>query len=149
MDNKITGVEIDFIVKDSIEALEFYESVFDVERIEVTDFPRGSNEAIFTIFGTRFHLLDENIEYQLIAPNPEQPQSIWFNLAVEDISTTHNKAMENGAMEIQGVTELKDFGVSNSIFKDRFGYMWMLHEIHKVVSFEDRVEIFEEELKDK
>lgn len=37
--------------------------------------------------------------------------------------------------------------VSNSIFVDPFGYMWMLNKIHKNLSFEERIEILEEEMK--
>ncbi|MEM5770939.1 MAG: VOC family protein, partial [Bacillota bacterium] len=37
-----------------------------------------------------------------------------------------------------------DYGVSNSIFADTFGYIWMLHQIHRVVSFEDRVKMWED-----
>jgi hypothetical protein len=33
------GVEIDFIVEDSLAALNLYERIFDIECIEVTDFP--------------------------------------------------------------------------------------------------------------
>lgn len=49
-----TGVEFDFVVKDSLQALALYESIFEVERLEVTDLPVGQNEAVFTIYGTRF-----------------------------------------------------------------------------------------------
>lgn len=43
----MTGVEIDFIVTDSLAALDLYERIFEVERIEVTSFPKGQNEAVF------------------------------------------------------------------------------------------------------
>ena len=71
----MTGVEIDMVVTASLKALELYEKIFEVKRIEVTDYPKGTNEAVFTIYDTRFHMLDENPEYQLIAPKPGQPQS--------------------------------------------------------------------------
>lgn len=137
----MTGVEIDFVVKDSIEAIEFYEKIFDLERIEVTDFPRGQNEVVFSIYGTRFHMLDENEEFHLMAPK-EDVMSIWFNVMVPDIKVVHEAAMEAGCKQIQEVTEMMDFGVSNSIFTDPFGYLWMLHQIHREVSFEERVEYF-------
>ena len=35
----MVGVEIDLIVKDSLAALELYEQIFEVERVEVTNFP--------------------------------------------------------------------------------------------------------------
>ena len=49
---------------------------------------------------------------------------------------------------MQPVTELAEVGVSNSLFADPFGYTWMLHQIHRVVSFEDRVKLWENERKD-
>lgn len=140
----MVGVEIDFVVKDSLEALKLYEEIFEVERIEVTDFPRGENEAIFSIYDVRFHMLDENEKFGLVAPNPEHPNSFWINVMVPNIKETYEKAMAAGCKEIQAVTELPDYGVSNAIFSDPFGYVWMLHQMHKEVSFEERVKKWEE-----
>ena len=39
----MVGVEIDFVVSDSLKALELYEKIFDIERVEVSDLPRGEN----------------------------------------------------------------------------------------------------------
>jgi len=139
----ITGIEVDFVVKDSLEALELYESIFEVEVIEKTSFKVGNNEVIFSIYGTRFHMLDENPEYGLNAPK-EANGSIWFNAVVPNIKNTHEKALELGCTEIQTVTHMKEMGISNSIFIDPFGYMWMVHEIHREVSFEEREEMFKE-----
>lgn len=139
----MTGVEIDFVVKDSLAALALYERIFEVERLEVTAFLPGKNEAIFSIYGTRFHLLDENPQFGLHAPTPGVPQSIWFNVLVPDISKVHEIALDAGCKEIQPVTEMKDFGVSNSVFSDPFAYVWMLHQINKVISFEERVALWE------
>ncbi|MBM6614849.1 VOC family protein [Desemzia sp. RIT804] len=139
------AVEFDFVVKDSLSALELYEKIFTVERVEVTDFKTGSNEAVFTIFGTRFHMLDENPEYQLIAPKEGNPQSFWFNVMVNSIEETYRAAMENGCSEIQAVTKMEDFGISNAMFLDPFGYVWMLHEIHHEVSFEERIDLMRDE----
>jgi len=138
-----TGVEVDFVVKDSLKAIELYESVFDVEVIEKTDFKVGNNEIIFSIYNTRFHMLDENPEYGLNAPK-EANGSIWFNVVVPNIEETHEKALEVGCTEIQSVTRMEEMGISNSMFTDPFGYIWMVHEIHREVSFEEREEIFKE-----
>ena len=140
----MTGVEFDFVVIDSLRALAVYEQIFEVERVEVTALPKGQNEAVFTIYGTRFHMLDENPEFQLIAPKPEYPQSFWFNVLVPDIKMVYKKAMEAGCIEVQPVTEMSDYGVSNAMFKDSFGYVWMLHQIHREVSFEERIKLWEE-----
>lgn len=55
------GTEIDFVLNDSLKALKLYQTIFDeIELIEATDYPRGNNEVIFSLYGTRFHMLDEN-----------------------------------------------------------------------------------------
>ncbi|MFD1416645.1 VOC family protein [Oceanobacillus jeddahense] len=137
----LQGVEFDFVVKDSKAALEQYKSIFDVEVVEATNFKTGNNEAVFTIYDTRFHMLDENPEYQLFAPKEGQPQSFWFNVTVPDIQETYDKAMAANATEIQPVTKMEEMGISNAMFLDSFGYVWMLHEVHREVSFEERVDI--------
>lgn len=138
------GVEIDFIVKDSLLALKQYEQIFSVRPIEATDFPKGQNEVVFEIDGTRFHMLDENPDFQMFAPVKNQAMPIWFNVVVPEIKAVHEAALLAGCREIQAVTVMKDCGVSNSMFTDSFGYLWMLHQIHQKVSFEDRVKAWED-----
>ena len=140
----MVGVEIDLVVTDSLEALKLYESIFDIERVEVTDFPTGENEAVFTFYGVRFHVLDENPQFELKAPGPGEVKSFWFNILVPDIKETYLKAIRSGCTEVQPVTEMPDYGVSNAIFTDRFGYQWMLTQIHKEVNFEERTRLWEE-----
>ncbi len=138
------GVEIDFVVSDSLAALELYERIFEVERVEVSDLPLGQNEAVFTIFDTQFHMLDENPEFGLNAPNPDYPNTMWINITVPDINETYNRAMDAGCTEIQPITELPAYGVTNAIFMDSFGYVWMLHQVHREVSHEERIRLWEE-----
>ncbi|MCC2509134.1 VOC family protein [Methanimicrococcus blatticola] len=137
------GVEIDMIVSDSLKALELYEKIFEVQRIEATDLEKGLNEAVFTIYGTRFHLLDENPAYGMIAAKPEETKAIWFNIIVPDIAETFKKATDAGCTVIQPMTEMEEMGVINAMFSDAFGTVWMLHQIVKEVSYEDRVKAME------
>jgi uncharacterized glyoxalase superfamily protein PhnB len=139
----MTGVEICMIAKDTLETLKFYENIFDVERIEVTNFPKGQNETRFSIYGLHFHILDENPEYQMIAPKSGDPKPIWYNVTVPDITETHKKALEAGCAEISPVREIETHGVKTSMFSDPFGYIWQLHEIVREVSFEERVRVYE------
>ncbi|UUX33920.1 VOC family protein [Fundicoccus culcitae] len=141
----MNAVEFDFVVKDSLKAIELYQAIFEVNVLEKTNLNVGSNEVVFEIFGSRFHMLDENPDYQLFAPKEGQSQSFWFNVIVSNIDETYRKALDNGVKEIQAVTRLEEMGVSNAMFLDPFGYVWMLHEIHREVSFEDRVEILSDE----
>ncbi|MFC0562046.1 VOC family protein [Halalkalibacter alkalisediminis] len=140
----MVGVEIDMVVKDSLKALELYENIFNIERVEVSNFPRGENEVVFILYDVHFHMLDENPEFHLIAPNPDDPKTSWVNVTVPDIKETYAKAMDLGCTEVQPVTEIPDYGVSNAIFMDPFGYIWMLHQVHKEVSHEERIQLWEE-----
>ncbi len=141
----MVGVEIDMVVADSLKALELYEKIFDdIKRVEVTNFPKGENEVVFTLYGVRFHMLDENPKFGLVAPDPDKPNTIWFNILVPDIQETFSKAINVGCTEVQPVTEMPDYGVSNVIFTDVFGYQWMLQQIHKEVSYEERIRLWEE-----
>ncbi len=139
------GVEIDMVVKDSLDALAFYETVFEVERIEVGDFVKGQNEVVLAIFGTRFHLMDENEQYGLIAPKPGDKLPIWFNVVVADIKTTFDKAAEQGFTVIHPLTEIPEMGISNAVLADPFGYVWMLHKIDKEISYEERCRLLEQQ----
>ena len=139
----MTGIEIDFVVPDCLKALELYRRIFDVQRIKVTNKKVGENEAVFTMYGTKFHTLDENFGFQLIAPKKDAPKSIWINVNVPDIEKTFRKAMDAGCFQVQPITKLETFGVSNAMFNDPFGHIWVLHQIHKDVSFEERCRIID------
>lgn len=141
------GIELDMVVPDSLLALKLYEKIFDLERVEVTDFDKGQNEVIFTLYGLNIHMLDESPDIGLNAPSDNSLFPIWLNVTVPDIEETFTKAMDQGCTDIQPVQEVDDFGVSNAIFVDPYGYQWMLHQVHREVSFEERNEIWEEKLK--
>jgi len=138
------GTEMDFVVSDSLKALELYEKIFDIERIEVTDFPQGENEVVFSLYDVRFHMQDENSHFKIAATKPGDPKPMWFNIMVPDIEKTFEKAIIEGCTQVQPVTEMKEMGASNAIIVDIFGYLWMLHQVHKEVSFEERKKIWEE-----
>ena len=138
------GLEIDMVVQDSLAAFSLYKTVFGAEEIEITSFPKGQNEAVFMMFDTRFHLLDENPECGLHAPAQDKPQSMWCNLVVEDIMQIFQKAEEAEFHVIQPVTYLEDFGIMNAIITDPFGYVWMLHQVIKEVSFEERIQLMKD-----
>lgn len=141
----MVGVEIDLVVTDSLQALECYEKIFDIERVEVSNFPKGENEVVFTLYGVRFHMLDENPKFHLIAPKPDDPKTIWFNILVPDIEETYEKAMRAGCTEIQPVTQMPEYGIANAIFLDPYGHQWMLHQLYREVSHEERLRLWEEQ----
>lgn len=131
------NIELDMIVKDSLAALEAYRSVFEINTLQETSYDRGMNEVIFSIYDFTIHLLDENSDYGLVAPQEDQIFPFWINVTVTDIRDTYDKALAAGFTEIQAITKLPDFGVSNAVIKDPFGYQWMLHEVHEEKSPEE------------
>lgn len=144
----MTGVEIDLVVTDSLKALTFYQTVFGAETVEVTGYDQGLNEAVFNLHGTRFHLLDENPQYHLIAPRPGDNKSSWINVLVEDIRATMEAAEKEGITVVQEIVEMPEMGGSNAMFVDPFGHLWLLHEIRELKSFEQRTAYMEEQMKE-
>lgn len=140
----ITGVEINMIVPDCLEAIKVYEAIFEVENIQKTNLKKGSNEVLFSIFDTKFHLLDENPDYMMFAPKAGVTMSSWINVNVSDIQQTFSRATSSGCAVIQPVTEVPMLCLSNALFTDPFGYIWMLHQIHTNLSFDKRLEILEQ-----
>jgi uncharacterized glyoxalase superfamily protein PhnB len=141
----ITGVEMDWVVPDAPAALALYEKIFDgLTRLEVSAYPRGLNEAVFTLYGTRLHLLDANPEYGLTGP--QGASSMWLNIAVPDIQGTYGRALAAGCAEVQPVTNMPDLGVQNAVFADPYGYTWMLHQIDREISYEERCKILEAQI---
>lgn len=139
------AIEMNMVVKDSLEALALYEKIFDVKRIEVNDFVKGQNEVVFSIYEMRIHMLDENPEFQMYAPDKEKSLPIWFNVIVPDIAETYQKALDAGCTSIQPVTEMPEMGIAMAMVLDPFGYAWMIHQIKKEISREERLEILEKE----
>lgn len=70
---------------------------------------------------------------------------MWFNITVEDIHTTFQQALDAGATQIQAVQHLPDMGIQNAIFKDPFGYVWLLHQVLEVVDAETRAHLLEQQ----
>jgi uncharacterized glyoxalase superfamily protein PhnB len=126
-------VEIDFVVPDALAAFETYSRVFGAEAVEKTSLERGFNEVIFTILGTRFHMLDENPAVFLVAPKEGQGGFLWFNLVVDDINAVFEKATGAGFTTILEIQEVPlsslPFGSKTSMQKDPWGYIWQLHQI--------------------
>ncbi|MDR3342453.1 MAG: hypothetical protein LBT14_06640 [Treponema sp.] len=66
----MTGVAIDMVIADSLGA--WGERIFDTERIEVTNYERGLNEAAYTVRGFIFWMKTRSISLRLssrVIPN--------------------------------------------------------------------------------
>ncbi len=122
-------IEINMIVKDSLNALRVYEEVFNAQLVSKTNLGVGLNEVTFKIQTLKIHILDENKEYGLIAPTSDSYIPFSINITTENIQSIFKKAMENNFYCIQKITEILHMNVKNAVLKDEFGYTWILHEI--------------------
>jgi uncharacterized glyoxalase superfamily protein PhnB len=125
----MANVEIDFVLPDALEAFEVYSKVFGAEAVEKTSLDKGQNEVVFTVFGTRFHMLDENPEAYLVAPKEGQGGFVWFNLTVDNIKEVFDRAEAAGFAAVLPIQELEGRQLKTSMQKDPWGYIWQLHEV--------------------
>jgi uncharacterized glyoxalase superfamily protein PhnB len=129
----MTGVEIDFVVPDVLVAFETYRMVFGAEAMEKSSLEKGCNEVVFTVLGTRFHILDENPEAFLVAPKEVQGGFLWFNMVVDDIQAVFERASAAGFSTILEIQEVSmsslPAGSKTAMQKDPWGYIWQLHQI--------------------
>lgn len=121
------SVEIDFVVKNSLEAIEKYNKVFEINIIEKTNLDQGLNEVIFEIFGSRFHILDENLEYQIVAPKENENMPVCFNITVENIEEIVKNAEVENFTVISPIKEIFK-NIKNAVLKDPYGYIWIIHQ---------------------
>jgi uncharacterized glyoxalase superfamily protein PhnB len=129
----LTGLEVCFCVPDALLAIDLYGRVFGAETIEKTALAKGLNEAVFTILGSRFHILDENPQAGLHAQKEGQSVSIWFNMAAGNIKEVYDKALAAGFSAIMEITVMENRGTRTAMVKDPFGYVWQLHQIDRAV----------------
>lgn len=121
--------EINMVATNSKEALELYKQIFELENVTETNIEIGQNEVTFSLYGMNFHILDENKDFSLIAPSKMQETSSWFDITVENINETFEKAINLGCEVIMPVAFLDTHNLYHGMFKDAFGYVWLLHQV--------------------
>lgn len=137
--------EINIVVKNSLDSLSFYENIFCIERIEVGDFILGQNEVTIKINELYLRLLDENPDFNMLAPQNDTYIPFWFNITVNNIEQTYNQALNLGCTKIQDVNHMPEMGIKNAMFKDPYSYTWLLHEVIEIIDYETRVELLEKQ----
>ncbi len=123
--------EVNMVVSNSVLALDLYNRIFELEYYEKTNLKLGNNEAFFSINGLHFHMYDENLEYGLVAPFVNEESSCWFNITVDNIEDIFNKANKYHCKITMPITYIETHKVYNGMFKDHFGYSWLIHQASK------------------
>lgn len=119
-------LEVNLIVRSAKEAADFYKGLFGAQILSKTDLEQGSNETRMMICDTEFRVLDENVDYGMVAPSEGVPASIGINLYVDDINEQAKIAEDLGCSILSPV---QDFGhAMNTVFKDIFGHIWIVNQ---------------------
>lgn len=142
MGSKLT---LNMVVVNAMEAMEFYEKVFDAKRGDVFYFPdkKGVNEANVIVGDVELRLIDENASYSCYPPKKGEIDSIWLQLIVDDTEAVLKRAVENGAVVGQEVSEF--MGTKYAEITDPFGYTWTINQIVREISYEERYQFYVEQ----
>ena len=141
MGGKLT---LNLVVSNALEAMSFYEAVFEAQRGDVFDFPgkTGEKEANIIVGNVALRLIDENAAYNCHPPQKGEVDSIWLQMVVEDLDAVLKRAVEHGAVVGQEASEL--MGTRHAEITDPFGYTWTINQIVREVSFEERYRFYVE-----
>lgn len=142
MKNKLT---LNMVVANAMEAMAFYEKVFDAKRGDVFHFPdkEGLNETNVIVGDVELRLIDENTSYSCHPPKKDEVDSIWLQIIVDDTEAVLKRAIENGAVVGQEASEF--MGTKYAEITDPFGYTWTINQIIREVSYEERYQFYEEQ----
>lgn len=119
--------------------------MFDAKRGDVFHFPdkKGVNEANVIVGDVELRLIDENASYSCYPPKKGEIDSIWLQLIVDDTEAVLKRAVENGAVVGQEVSEF--MGTKYAEITDPFGYTWTINQIVREISYEERYQFYVEQ----
>lgn len=143
--SKMSGkLTLNLVVPNAMEAMAFYEKVFDGKRGDVFHFPdkEGEDEANITVGNVELRLIDENASYSCYPPKKGEIDSIWLQIIVDDTEAVLKRSIDNGAVVGQEVSEF--MGTKHAEITDPFGYTWTINQIIREVSYEERYQFYAE-----
>lgn len=133
---------LNMVVYNAIEVCKIYEYVFSGEVLDIYEFPDrpSSNEANIIVGNMHLRLIDENKEFECFSPNKDSLSSIWFQVEVLDVESTLNKAVERNMVIVNPLQE--HLGQKFAEVSDGFGYTWVISQTIREVSYEERMEFY-------
>jgi PhnB protein len=131
------------IVPNVLEAMDFYEKVFNAKRGDVYHhFFEKIGDTIGNIIIGDVHicLMDKNSNYGFYPPCERKIYSMCLQIVVDDCKSTLQKAKNNGAIVEQKPVEF--MGIKQAQITDPFGYTWNISQIIHKISFEESCQKF-------
>ena len=148
------------VVRDTAEALAFYERAFDAKLLYRSFSPNGDGEHMhLKVWNSLFQLSTEEPEFRrrrvegalLASPETLAGSTCVFQVAVPDVDVAFRRAIDVGAIPALPPTEMF-WGDRYSWLRDPFGHMWALTEVREVLTpkeVEERIRGFVVEMKAK
>lgn len=133
---------LNLVVSDAIEALSFYEKVFNGVVGDVYYFPeaKGNNEANIQVGQVHLRAIDENSAYECFGPKLGEVDAMWLQMEVADVEATLKLALDNGASMTQEMSEF--MGTKHVEITDPYGYVWTINQVINKITYEERYEIY-------
>ena len=130
-------ISISLTVKNTADAISFYEKAFDAKELYRIPLPDGGiAHAEFMIKDTRVFISDQSEDWSAKAIEEGEVAPCLFVLLTENCDQSFQKAISAGA---EKVLEPADyfFGVRVGAVKDPFGYRWSFRQVLEEVSNEE------------
>lgn len=114
------------IIPDTDRAVEFYQSAFGVEVLEIVPNPNGKNtRAVLKMRDSVFIIHHESPQMNYFPPQQDRPLSSYFCVFVEDVDAVFEQAVAAGAKVLLPVED-KYWGDRYGKLRDPFGHEWGL-----------------------
>ncbi len=146
------------VVRDTGEALAFYEKAFDAKLLYRSPSPSGDGEHMhLKVWNSLFQISTEEPEFRrrrvegalLASPETLGGSTCLFQVAVPDVDAAFKRAVDEGASPALPPTDMF-WGDRYCWLRDPFGHMWALTEIREVLSpreVEERMRAFTVQMK--
>lgn len=148
------------VVRDTTEALAFYEKAFDAKLLYRSPSPSGCGEHMhLKVWNSLFQISTEEPEFRrrraegalLASPEALGGSSCLFQVAVPDVDAAFRRAVDEGASPALPPADMF-WGDRYSWLRDPFGHMWALTEIREVLSpkeIEERIRALAVQMEEK
>ena len=122
------------IVKDGIEAIDFYKKAFGAEERYRMEAPNGKlGHAELKIGDSVFMLADEFPEMKCLSPKSIGGSPVSMYLYVADVDTVFNRAVSAGSKVLDPVKD-QFWGDRHGRLEDPFGHVWSISTHQKDLS---------------
>lgn len=130
------------VVRDTAEAVEFYQNAFSAEVLYRSPSPSGEGEHVhLKVWASLLQISTEEPDYRfehmeggfLASPDSLGGSTCLFQIGVADVDAAYKRAVDNGATPALPPTDMF-WGDRYGWVRDPFGHMWALCTVKEVLT---------------